>query len=105
MCHILQSGQTHCYDCIGQVIPCSGCGHDGDVQTGTPWPVVRFVKQEETVHDVLTCLDWSHDANIGVFPCTWMDAFKQIAELNRNRFGDYADWRLPNRNELRSLIS
>jgi hypothetical protein len=59
----------------------------------------------EIVLDHLTGLFWSQDANIGTFPCTWLEAFKQIAELNRDNFGGFTDWRLPNRNELRSLIS
>ncbi len=105
MRHILRSGQTHCYDSTGREIPCSGSGHEGEFQTGTAWPVVRFAIQQETVLDRLTDLVWTQDANIGTFPCTWMEAFKQIAALNRDHYGGYTDWRLPNRNELRSLIS
>jgi len=105
MRHILQSGQTHCYDSTGQEIRCPGSGQDGEVQTGISWPSVRFEVRGETVHDLLTDLFWSQDANLGAFPCTWPDAFRQITDLNRNRYGGYADWRLPNRNELRSLIS
>jgi hypothetical protein len=55
------------------------------------------------VDDQLTGLSWTRDANINGFPCTWSEAFSQIAELNQQGYGGYADWRLPNRNELRSL--
>jgi len=105
MRHVLQSGQTHCYDSSGLEIPCPGSGHDGDVQTGIPWPVGRFAMLGETVLDQLTDLSWSQDANIGTFPCTWSEALQLIAALNRDHYGGYNDWRLPNRNELRSLIS
>ena len=87
MRHVLQSGQTHCYDSSGLEIPCPGSGQDGDVQTGIPWPVGRFEMRGETVLDHLTDLSWSQNANIGTFPCTWLEAFKQIAELNRDNYG------------------
>ena len=48
-------------------------------------------------------MTWTTDANLGGFPCTWPEAFAQVADLNRQRYGGHDDWRLPNRNELRSL--
>jgi hypothetical protein len=35
----------------------------------------------------------------------WREAFGWLEELNRSGFGGRRDWRLPNRRELRSLIS
>jgi hypothetical protein len=105
MQHVLHTGQTRCYNSTGLEISCHGSGHDGEVQTGIPWPVDRFELQEKTIHDHLTGLVWSQDANIGTFPCTWQESFQQIAGLNQEQYGGYDDWRLPNRNELRSLIS
>ena len=100
----LHTGQSRCYNSSGEEISCLGSGHDGDLQTGTPWPVDRFKLQEKTILDCLTGLVWSQDANIGTFPCTWQEAFNQVADFNREEYGGYRDWRLPNRNELRSLM-
>ncbi len=105
MRHILQTGQTRCYDTSGREIACRGSGHDGESRPGAPCPVSRFTVQGDVVVDHLTELIWTRNANIGGFPSTWMEAFDQIAELNQQQHGGSTDWRLPNRNELRSLIS
>ena len=105
MKHVLHTGQTRCYDGAGREIVCRGCGHDGESRRGVPWPLDRFAAQGEVAVDHLTGLTWTRNANIGGFPCTWTEAFEQIAELNQQQYGGHADWRLPNRNELRSLVS
>ena len=105
MCHVLHTGQTHCYDATGAEIACQGSGHDGELQPGAPWPLVRFEVHGPVAIDHLTGLMWTLDANIGEFPCTWLEAFDHVAALNIQHYGGYADWRLPNRNELRSLVS
>lgn len=105
MKHILHTGQLYCYDSSGQKIPCPGSGQDGEIRAGIPWPEIRFQEHGETMSDQLTGLIWTRDANVGVFPCSWQDAFAQIAELNRDSYGGFSDWRLPNRSELRSLFS
>ncbi len=105
MRHILNTGQTRCYNSKGQETSCLGYGHDGEIQTGIPWTAVRFTAQKEVVVDNLTDLVWTRNANIGTFPCTWQESYEQIADLNQERYGDYGDWRLPHRNELRSLVS
>ena len=105
MRHILQSGQNRCYDSIGTEISCQGSGHDGEWQPGAAWPTHRFEVQDRVVVDHLSGLTWTLDANVGEFPCTWMEAFDQIATMNKEQYGGYIDWRLPNRHELRSLIS
>jgi len=53
----------------------------------------------------LTDLIWTQNANISTFPCTWQESYERITELNQQQYGTYNDWRLPNRNELRSLVS
>ena len=103
--HILHTGQTRCYDATGKEINCLRSGQDGEFLRGAPWPLSRFEVQGSVVVDHATGLQWTKDANIGGFPCTWLEAFAQIAELNQQQHGGYADWRLPNRNELRSLVS
>lgn len=103
--HILHTGQTRCYDATGREIDCQGSGQDAECLRGIPWPQPRFVVQGDVVVDRATGLLWPQDGNIGGFPCTWEEAFASIAELNRQQYGGYSDWRLPNRNELRSLVS
>ncbi|NLX19922.1 MAG: DUF1566 domain-containing protein [Desulfobulbus sp.] len=105
MHHILHTGQTRCYDQNGQEIDCQNSGHDAEAGSGVPWPEVRFEVQGETVLDHATGLYWTQNANPGEFPCTWMEAFSHICGLNQHQYGGYNDWRLPNRNELRSLVS
>ncbi|MDX9840730.1 MAG: DUF1566 domain-containing protein [Desulfobulbus sp.] len=105
MRHVLHTGQTRCWDASGLEVPCRGSGQDGEWQRGTPWPAERFVVRGEVVTDGLTGLHWCRDATVGTFPCTWAEAFALIDELNRERYGGRDDWRLPNRNELRSLMS
>ncbi len=105
MRYVLRTGQAHCYDSNGKEVACDNTGHDGDFRMGTPWPTRRFEHRNKTVFDHLTGLSWSQDANIATFPCTWQEAFVQIEELNREGYGGHDDWRLPNRNELRSLVS
>ena len=105
MRHVLHTGQTRCWDASGREIPCRGTGQDGEWQRGAPWPAERFVVRGEVVTDGLTGLHWCRDATVSTFPCTWAEAFALIDGLNRERYGGRDDWRLPNRNELRSLMS
>ena len=39
------------------------------------------------------------------FPLAWQEALDYIAVMNRDNVFGFADWRLPNRRELRSLMS
>jgi hypothetical protein len=94
MRHVLHTGQTRCWDASGREIDCRGSGQDGEFRRGAPWPAQRFVVRGEVVTDGLTGLH-----------CTWAEAFALIEGLNRERHGGRDDWRLPNRNELRSLVS
>jgi hypothetical protein len=101
----LNTGQIYCYDVSGREIPCAGTGQDAEFASGRPWPAPRFEKQDETVQDLLTNLTWTSDANPAEFPLTWMEALDYVAQLNRDNHLGFTDWRLPNRRELRSLIS
>lgn len=105
MRHVLHTGQTRCWDETGREIACAGSGQDGEFRRGVPWPEQRFAVQGEVVRDRLTDLLWCRDATITTFPCTWPEALEQVADLNRDGYGGRDDWRLPNRNELRSLMS
>jgi hypothetical protein len=86
-------------------VPCQESGQDGEYRRGEPWPEKRFEVQGEAVLDNLTGLQWTIDANIGGFPVIWREALAVINLLNREGYGGFADWRLPDRRELRSLMS
>ncbi len=101
----LQTGQTTCHDADGRDINCSESGQDGELQLGVPWPVPRFETQEDTVIDLLTGLIWPRNANLAEFPLSWQEALDFVSRMNRDQLLAYNDWRLPNRRELRSLIS
>ncbi len=101
----LQTGQVTCYSETGQEIPCPGTGQDAELVKGRPWPVPRFEEEGGTVRDLLTGLIWTQNANLAEFPLTWQESLDYIASLNREKAFGYTDWRLPNRRELRSLVS
>lgn len=101
----LSTGQAVCYDPGGEPIPCAGSGQDAESCSGMPWPTPRFKVLGNTVLDHLTDLTWTRDANLSEFPMTWQEAFDYVAGMNHSRVFGHADWRLPNRRELRSLMS
>jgi hypothetical protein len=101
----LATGQKTCHDTSGQEILCTGTGQDAEHNKGDPWPAPRFKRQEETVLDRLTGLVWTENANLAEFPVTWQEALNFVHHMNQEEAFGYADWRLPNRRELRSLIS
>lgn len=114
-----QTGQTDCYDSIGNIISCAGTGQDGDIRTGILWPNPRFTDNSNgAVTDNLTGLAWTKDANLIASrdpdfdkdriwrdgAVTWYHAIDYIKKLNSEAYLGYTDWRLPNRKELLSLI-
>lgn len=101
----LQTGQDSCHGTDGRPIPCAGSGQDGEFRAGLAWPAPRFQEYGGRVLDRLTGLVWTRDANLPEFPLTWMEALDFVARMNETRLLGHADWRLPNRRELRSLVS
>jgi hypothetical protein len=107
-----RTGQTRCYDAMGASATCMGTGQDGAVLKGVAWPDRRFVDlQNGTMGDNLTGLVWSKDTNApGPATCTpaatkpWQAALDYVRCLNASRYLGFTDWRLPNRNELNSLV-
>ncbi|KJU82724.1 secreted protein containing DUF1566 [Candidatus Magnetobacterium bavaricum] len=91
---IWKTGQTTAY----------GTGDDGTLQKGVTWPSPRFTASANTVTDNLTGLMWTKDANLAG-TVTWQGALDYVASMNSQTgtYG-YTDWRLPNKNELSSLI-
>jgi len=84
-------------------------GDDGDWQKGVAWPVPRFRDNGNgTVTDRLTGLIWMKNANC-FWEITWNDALSVCNDLADGQCGltdgsEPGAWRLPNRNELQSLL-
>ena len=106
-----RTGQTTCWDTSGNVISCTGTGQDGELQTGLFLPDPRFIDDgNQTVMDNLTGLIWTKDAGtptVGI--CTggrriWQGSLDYVKCLNTNNYLGHNDWRLPNVEELESLV-
>lgn len=99
-----ETGQTTCYDSSGKVVSCANTGQDGDIKAGVSWPSPRFTvgagAKADCITDNLTGLMWvkSPDSTTR----TWADA---LTYANNLTLCGYSDWRLPNINELESLIN
>ncbi|MBF0627326.1 MAG: DUF1566 domain-containing protein [Magnetococcales bacterium] len=83
---------------------------DGDLETGVAWPTPRFSEHDDgTVTDELTGLVWMKNANCWGNQL-WNQALDTIAGLNAGSqhcsgyTGNHTDWRLPNIEELESLV-
>ena len=87
------------------MIDCAGSGQDADFRSGLPWPAPRFEVLADVVVDRMTELVWTRNANMAEFPLAWKEALDYIATMNRDNIYNFQDWRLPNRRELRSLMS
>jgi hypothetical protein len=98
-----RTGQNKCFSDTGTEIACPDTGQDGDIQAGAVWPEPRFQDNGDgTVTDKLTGLMWTKDANpLNPTDNTWQDSLDYVKSI---KTGGYADWRLPNLNEMRSLI-
>ncbi len=87
-------------------------GDDGNIQAGSSWPYPRFTDNKDgTITDNLTGLMWIKDGScLGI--SNWEDALSNVEVLNLEpgNFGcagysaTYNDWRLPNINEIVSLL-
>lgn len=102
---MIQTDQTVCFDAAGIRIDCRGTGQDGDRRPGKPWPFPRFVRTGDLVEDRLTGLVWPNDAGLSEFPMTWQEGFEFVSDMNRSKRFGLANWRLPSREELFSLVS
>jgi len=104
-----RTGQTTCYNSSGTVISCTGTGQDGEYQEDVAWPNPRFTDNGDgTVTDNLTGLIWLEDANC-FGTRNWDNALSDSNGLASGSCGltdgsIAGDWRLPNRNELASLV-
>lgn len=103
--HILHTGLGQCYDTSGAVIPCRESGQDAAYGLGISRYDNRFSEQEGLVKDRLTGLVWPRQADTFIYPLSWNETLDEVARLNEQNFLGHSDWRLPNRKELRSLVS
>ncbi|MFP5240625.1 MAG: DUF1566 domain-containing protein [Acidobacteriota bacterium] len=105
------SGQEECFDSAGGAVLCAGTGQDGEFRPGRPWPAPRFELVREAsvpgglVLDRLTGLTWPQDASASGWPMSQEEALAWVAERNGESWLAHADWRLPARRELLSLVS
>ena len=118
-----QTGQTGCWNAVGEAIDCAGTGQDGAKQAGVPLPSARFTDNNDgTVTDNLTGLIWLKDAgcfdtvgevakgsSVSTSKITWANALTWSNNLATDKCGlsdgsAVGDWRLPNITELESLV-
>ena len=64
----------------------------------------RFRREEDGIHDALTSLTWSADADPFVRPLSWTEALSSIQAFNGRQPDGRSAWRLPNIRELESLV-
>ena len=68
---------------------------------GTACADNRFVFSDKTVKDKRIDLIWTQNANLG--KRDWKGAFKLVKELNAKKYAGFKDWRLPSKDEVKSL--
>jgi uncharacterized repeat protein (TIGR02543 family) len=107
---IPRTGQIECWDVVGVPVPCPP-GADGAKQTGAAWPALRFTDNNDgTITDTLTGLIWLKQADCIGNKNTQSEALVATKALVSGTcsLSDGSlpgDWRLPNRNEMRSMVS
>jgi Protein of unknown function (DUF1566)/Carboxypeptidase regulatory-like domain len=113
----LSGANFHAYDGSNRrvAVPRTGqtisyaSGDDGSLRKGAAWPGPRFAdNQDGTVTDNLTGLIWLQNA--GCFPpAIWSTALAEVNQLASGACGlndgsSAGQWRLPNLNELESMV-
>jgi hypothetical protein len=115
------TNQVTCFGANGVPRACADTGEDAERRVGVAWPALRFTDNGNgTVTDNLTALVWSKHANapnralptdaLNACPnaqldMTWQQALDFIVCLNAKAHAGFSDWRLPNLNELESMVN
>jgi hypothetical protein len=109
-----KTGQNLCYNTVTGALlaDCAGTGQDGEHQYGADWPAPRFTDNlDGTVTDNLSGLTWLKDARcLAINTAAGLDWLGALSAANvaPNTCGlgaaDPGGWRLPNVNEMQSLI-
>jgi hypothetical protein len=90
-------------------VPCTGTGHDGDIQAGAS--LLYADNGDGTITDMNTGLMWEKKSDDGSIhdkdtTYTWDNAFAvHVAALNTASFAGHTDWRMPNAKELQSIVN
>ncbi len=104
--NLIHTGLKKCFDQYGLQIPCNSSGQDAEYKIGQIRPEPGFTDLgQDLVRDELTKLVWPAKVNFFDFPLTWNEALQEVRKLNVQEFAGCKDWRLPNRRELRSILS
>ncbi|MBX9867380.1 MAG: DUF1566 domain-containing protein [Burkholderiales bacterium] len=103
-----QTGQASCYN-NNTKIDCSDSNslgfprQDAMIKAGITWESsTRFIKKGSTILDSITGLMWQQDPGLNNRKLVWSDAVNYCKDLS---YAGYNDWRLPNINELHSLVT
>jgi len=106
---LLTTGQTRCWRANGSGVSCRGTGLDGELQTGRARAYVD--NGDGTITDTQTGLMWEklaadgsiHDKN-NQYSWAYTFASKLAALNDGGGFAGHTDWRVPNVNELQTLV-
>ncbi|MDD2541402.1 MAG: DUF1566 domain-containing protein [Desulfuromonadaceae bacterium] len=63
----------------------------------------RFVFSRKTVEDKRTGLTWTRTADLAKLD--WIEASDLVKKLNKREYAGFQDWRLPNKDELYTLVT
>ena len=104
----LKTGQTVCYDAGGLVVACAGTNQDADLLRGTARSYTD--NADDTISDNATGLMWEKctqglsgsDCTTGT--ATTMTRDTALTTCESATTGSHSDWRLPNVNELGTLL-
>lgn len=97
-----ETGQSSCTNSEGIIVACQDTGQDADYRAGVAWPAPRFSVDAtgDCLIDNLTRLMWVRSPEINSM--TWRQALDLANNLT---VCNTSDWRLPNINELESMLN